>query len=227
MSQSDKDLDGLHRLLSRLPVAQMPMTVSELDGFVTGILACPDMMSPSLWLHHVWGENGTANFADLDAAQETIDAVMRHYNAVAQVMTRSLWIEPIYEIDPNSDDVLWEPWVDGFMRAMALNPKAWTALLARADGETAACIQFLHELNAVYIGESDLSEEEISQLDEEAPDMIPNCVAAILHQSRPELVRPEPANLPDEPFRSVPRPGRNDPCSCGSRRKYKQCCGRN
>lgn len=23
-----------------------------------------------------------------------------------------------------------------------------------------------------------------------------------------------------------PKPGRNDPCSCGSERKFKQCCGR-
>ena len=26
--------------------------------------------------------------------------------------------------------------------------------------------------------------------------------------------------------RSVPKVGRNDPCPCGSGRKYKQCCGR-
>ncbi|WP_419161607.1 SEC-C metal-binding domain-containing protein [Candidatus Palauibacter sp.] len=24
----------------------------------------------------------------------------------------------------------------------------------------------------------------------------------------------------------VPRPGRNEPCDCGSDRKYKKCCGR-
>ncbi|WP_430700914.1 SEC-C metal-binding domain-containing protein [Pontivivens nitratireducens] len=28
------------------------------------------------------------------------------------------------------------------------------------------------------------------------------------------------------PFKAGPRPGRNDPCSCGSGRKYKKCCGR-
>ena len=226
MNRSDKDLDRLHRLLSRLPVAQMPMTVSELDGFVTGILACPETMSPSLWLHHVWGENGTANFENIDAAEETIGAVMGHYNAVAQAMTRSLWIEPIYEIDPDSGEVVWEPWVDGFVRAINLKPEVWSRFSQLADAETNASIRFLRELYAIYVSESDLSEEEISQLNEEAPDMIPNCVAAILHQSRPELARAEPANFPDEPFRSVPRPGRNDPCSCGSGRKYKQCCGR-
>jgi uncharacterized protein YecA (UPF0149 family) len=28
-----------------------------------------------------------------------------------------------------------------------------------------------------------------------------------------------------EPIRSDAEPGRNDPCSCGSGKKYKKCCG--
>jgi preprotein translocase subunit SecA len=28
------------------------------------------------------------------------------------------------------------------------------------------------------------------------------------------------------PKRSGPKVGRNDPCPCGSGKKYKQCCGR-
>ena len=44
---------------------------------------------------------------------------------------------------------------------------------------------------------------------------------------RESLARAMPANLPGQPFKSAPRPGRNDPCPCGSGRKYKQCCGRN
>jgi SWIM/SEC-C metal-binding protein len=30
---------------------------------------------------------------------------------------------------------------------------------------------------------------------------------------------------PPEPIQALPTPGRNDPCSCGSGRKYKKCCG--
>ena len=28
-----------------------------------------------------------------------------------------------------------------------------------------------------------------------------------------------------EPLRKPPEPGRNDPCPCGSGKKYKKCCG--
>ena len=227
MGQSDQALDRLNVLLHALPVENMPMTLSELDGYVTGILACTDMVAPSEWLPHVWGETGEANFPDQKAAEETSSAVMAHYNLAAEAMTRSLWVEPIYEVDPNSDETMWEPWVDGFTRAMSLRPDAWERLLDQADEETRATMIFLMALQDIYTGHSKFTDDEIDQIDLEAPDLIPNCVAAILHQSRPELSRPEPSNLPGMPFKAGPRPGRNDPCSCGSGRKYKQCCGRN
>lgn len=227
MTKEEKRLDRLDELLHALPFENMPMTLSELDGYVTGVLACPEMIPPSEWLPLVWGETGDAQFTDQKAAEETIGAVMTHYNAVAQAMSLSLWIEPIYEIDTNSDEILWESWVDGYTRALGLRPDAWEKLLDRADEETRSTMIFLMALQDIYTGKSKFSEEEIDEIDLEAPDLIPNCVATILHQSRPELAGTVAANLPGKPHKAEPRPGRNDPCSCGSDRKYKQCCGRN
>lgn len=227
MGQSDQDLDHLSELLHALPTQNMPMTLSELDGYVTGILACPDMIAPSEWLPHVWAETGEAAFGDQQAAEETIGAVMAHYNSVADAITSRLWVEPIYEIDPTSNETMWEPWIDGFTRAMGLRPDAWSNLLDAADEETQATLIFMMALQDIYTGNSKFTEEEIDEIDLEAPDLIPNCVATILHQSRPELAGQAPANLSGQPFQARSRPGRNDPCTCGSRRKYKQCCGRN
>lgn len=33
------------------------------------------------------------------------------------------------------------------------------------------------------------------------------------------------ARGPQEPVHSEEKPGRNDPCPCGSGQKYKKCCG--
>ena len=33
-------------------------------------------------------------------------------------------------------------------------------------------------------------------------------------------------SLPNQPSRAKKEPGRNDPCPCGSGKKYKHCCGR-
>ena len=227
MDEEEKRLDRLSDLLHALPVDNFPMTISELDGYVTGILACPEMIPPSEWLPDVWGETGEAQFADQKAAEETIGAVMTHYNSVAEAMTRSLWIEPVYAVDPNSDETLWEPWVDCFTRAMRLRPDAWETLLDRTDEETRSAMIFLMALQDIYTGKSKFTDEEIDEIDIEAPDLIPSCVGTILDQSRPELAGTVAANLPGMPHKAAPRPGRNDPCSCGSGRKYKQCCGRN
>jgi uncharacterized protein len=110
---------------------------------------------------------------------------------------------------------------------MRLRPIAWDSLLDRSDEETRSAMIFLLALQDIYIGKSKFSEDEIDQIDSEAPDLIPNCVTIILLQSRPELAGTMAANLSGRPHVAAPRPGRNDPCSCGSGRKYKQCCGRN
>lgn len=36
----------------------------------------------------------------------------------------------------------------------------------------------------------------------------------------------DPLPPPIEPIHSDKKPNRNDPCPCGSGKKYKQCCGK-
>jgi len=85
---------------------------------------------------------------------------------------------------------------------------------------------FLMALQDIYTGQSKFTDEEIDEIDLEAPDLIPNCVATILHHSRPELSTLDSEMGPGMPFKASRRPGQNDPCVCGSGRKYKKCCGR-
>ncbi|MFV0334917.1 MAG: YecA family protein, partial [Tropicimonas sp.] len=47
---------------------------------------------------------------------------------------------------------------------------------------------FLMALQDIYEGNSRFSDDEIDEIDEQAPDLIPNCVADILLASRPELI---------------------------------------
>lgn len=186
MSRSELDIALLDEILSTLPQDNLPMTASELDGYVIGILACPDLIPPSEWLPHVWGINGEADFPDLIAAQTTISAVMAHYNSIALAMTQSPLIEPIYEMDANCDEVLWEGWVSGFSRSLKLRPETWQGVIENAPEDARASLIFLMALQDINEGNSGLTEDEIDQVDLEAPDLIPNCVAAILSMLRSE-----------------------------------------
>ncbi len=57
------------------------MSPMELDGYLTGVVASPDLLLPSRWLNRIWGENEPA-FDDLDQMQTVIAAVMDHYNGI-------------------------------------------------------------------------------------------------------------------------------------------------
>lgn len=117
----------------------------------------------------VSGETEEAGFPNEKTATDTIGAVMAHYNAVAEAMIRSPWIEPIHEVDPNGDEVMWEPWVDDFTRAIGLRPDAWERLLDRADEETRTTMIFLTALQDIYTGQSKFSEDKIDEIAVEAP----------------------------------------------------------
>ena len=230
MSYADEDLERLDALLQALPQDQLPMTVSELNGYVTGILVSKSLIPPSEWLPGAWGEDGKSNFADLASAEATIQAVMVHYNDTAALINGGGWIEPIYEEDINSGETLYEPWVDGFVRAMQLREAEWLAIANGPDSDAKMAVNMIFMMQEIYEGTSSLSEDEIANIDADAPDLIPDLVAMIIAETRG--FDPFP---PDEtaeagvvlPFQAPKLPGRNDPCPCGSGRKFKACCGRN
>jgi uncharacterized protein len=66
---------------------------------------------------------------------------------------------------------------------------------------------------------------------EQAPELIPGCVvriAAYWRRKGPKqmsvLLNAGPRF---EPNRAATKVGRNDPCPCGSGKKFKKCCGQN
>lgn len=75
MPHTDKELETLATLLRALPIENDGMTVSELDGFVAGLLVCPEMIMPSEWLPVVWGDDIVATFRDEDQLKSTHSAV--------------------------------------------------------------------------------------------------------------------------------------------------------
>lgn len=230
MPYTDEDLDRLDALLQALPQDQLPMTVSELNGYVTGVLASKSLIPPSQWLPAVWGEDGKSDFPDPATAEATIQAVMGHYNDVAALINDGGWIEPIYEEDINSGETLWEPWVDGFVRAMQLREAEWLAIANGPASDAQMAVNMFLMMQEIYEGTSDLSEAEIAKIDEDAPDLIPDLLAVILSETRginPFANDDAAGEGVVIPFRAPKLPGRNDPCPCGSGRKYKACCGRN
>ena len=229
MPHTDQELETLATLLHDLPIENDGMTVAELDGFVAGLLVCPDMIMPSEWLPVVWGDDVVESFKDEEHLKTTLNAVMDHYNRIAQLLASSPDdYQALFGVDPNSDETLWEPWISGFECAMQLRPDSWDDIVDSEDDEAASCISMIVALHEIDQGTSELPEKSIVELDEVAPDYIADIVITLNEWTKARMQNPveefEAANSNVAPFRST-KVGRNDPCPCGSGRKHKKCCG--
>ena len=105
------------------------MLLTELDGFLTGVLVSPEPITPEEWLPNVGGDDaaGVPPFDDPLNVQWFRDAVIARRDEIGRDLDRGR-LQPIFDIEERNGDVLWEPWVDGFAEAMALRPDEWLAL---------------------------------------------------------------------------------------------------
>jgi uncharacterized protein len=63
------------------------MLLEELDGFIAGILVCPEVVPPSEWLPVVWGQTESENdpvFDNLAHMNKMLTLVTEHYNDLAR-----------------------------------------------------------------------------------------------------------------------------------------------
>ena len=102
---------------------------------------------------------------------------MEHYNRIARELAEHPEdYAPVLEIDPNGGETLWEPWIDGFERAMRLRPDAWEEVALSDDEEASASVSMIVALNDFYYGRSELTKEAEDELDRMAPGLIPEFV---------------------------------------------------
>ncbi|WP_256889808.1 UPF0149 family protein [Acidomonas methanolica] len=209
-------LRQLERVLARLETA---MLLSELDGFLAGVVICPEMILPSEWLPVALDPDEEGD--PVLEHESDVQLILRHYNTVLRDLDRGRYA-PLFDIDTRHDEVLWEVWIEGFERAMALRPEAWDDLLIDADEDTLRALVGLRQLVAMTNAEPDSRDELTTLLTEAAPDLIPDWVQT-LHAERLSNSMDHFSNAPAQSTKV----GRNEPCPCGSGKKYKKCCGMN
>ena len=233
---TDAEIEHLEELLSNFEIMPDAMCVSELDGYVAGLLLCPEMIVPSEWLPEVWALDGEPEFANIEQAQATIGSVMAHYNRVAEnLASRNKPYEIVLDPAEGDDQPLWEFWVGGFEQAMSLRPEAWRAYFDADDTKVEAAFSVICGLIEMEREDSSLPTARQDQLREHACNLIPNMVVIMNDwlKSRPiasgglgAFNWPDVANQNHGPARST-KVGRNDPCTCGSGLKHKKCCAAN
>ena len=224
MTDADSDPDWLNDLRAAVAGEGAGMTLPELDGFMAALIVCPETIVPSEWVPELWGEDRV--FEDEAAMEASFAAVMMHYNRIATVLAAQPEdYAPVMETDPDSGEALWKPWIDGFERGMAMRPDAWTPIGDSDDEDAKASVGLILALFELTHNPSELPEEARGDIERVAAPLIPRFVRALnaWTEARHDATQSEGGAGSHFPFgRKV---GRNEPCPCGSGRKYKRCCG--
>ncbi len=79
------DLDALDAFLMSDRAPDESMGLSDLDGFLAGIVVGPELVLPSEWLPVVWGGAEPA-FASVEEARSVLGAVMGRYNEIVRAL---------------------------------------------------------------------------------------------------------------------------------------------
>jgi uncharacterized protein len=104
------------------------MGLSDLDGFLTGIVVGPELILPSEWLPVIWGGEEPV-FQTEDEMRTVLGTIMGRYNEiVACLNTDPDDLDPIFLEGPEGE-VIASDWADGFIDAVALRPMAWKPLM--------------------------------------------------------------------------------------------------
>ena len=239
---SDAEFAELDELLAATPEPLEPLDVVMLDGYLCGVIVQPVLLEPATWLAHVFDFEGRPLPDGVDSAwlDRTTALIQRRYGALNRALAEHGWFDPLI-LEPDDDappdetgtDAAAEtgptlgpvseavmPWVAGFQHATAAFPDLDEL---PDDAVMAALARLYRHLPA----ETDDERELVATLDREHPladldDAIEDLVGAVADlydlttdlRYKVETVRREAAKV-----------GRNDPCPCGSGRKFKQCHG--
>jgi len=186
------DLDALEAYLSSDDSPEECMDLSELDGFLAGLIVGPEAVPPSEWLPVIW-DNEEPAFADAAQANLVLGAILGRYNEIADSLdAEPVEYAPVFWQDFTGETIV-EDWAIGFMQAVSLRQAQWEPVLADDDSAMLLIpIAAIAGLSMPDAAEDELAlpDEVMDKLVEEAPDVLPSCVLGLRLFWRDRLMPP-------------------------------------
>ena len=238
---TDAEFAELDDLLLATPEPLEPLDVVMLDGYLCGVLVQPLLLEPATWLNHVFDFDGAPLPESVDPVwQQRVTAlIMRRHAALNRALEEDGAFDPLI-LEPDDDPAAQPPdeagddplaglaeisrplmpWVAGFQHATETFPD----LVERPDDAVMAALARLYRhLPADSGPEQDIvatldREHPLHTLDEAIEDLVA-CVADLHDLTRDDRYKVDTVK------RDAPKVGRNEPCPCGSGKKFKLCHG--
>jgi uncharacterized protein len=224
---SDEEYDRMANVLERFS-SERAMSLEMLDGFFAALICSPDMVPPSEYLPQIWGGDMADNeaFSEQAELQKFLDLVMRHWNAVVHALHSDDQFLPLLAED-DEGIVQGNDWARGFLRGMELRRSDWSELFD--DDEHAGSLVPILALANEHHPDPEMRPYKEPMSTERREQLIVGVSAAVPAIYRYFATRRRFAARAGRERatyrRSDPKVGRNDPCPCGSGKKFKKCCG--
>jgi uncharacterized protein len=175
------DLDALNAFLLSDRAPENSMGLSDLDGFLTGIVAGPELVMPAEWLPVIWsGEE--PEFADMNEARSVLGAVMGRYNEIIALLdSEPARVDPLFAEGPEGKVIVTD-WAAGFLNAMKLRAKAWGPLLQHKKARLLIIpllVLGADDDDHLLFGQGPLPADEVKILHAGGARMIPLCIVGI------------------------------------------------
>jgi uncharacterized protein len=222
---TDAEVERLSAILQRLG-DKRAMSVEQLDGFLTALICGSDNVLPSEYLPKLLGEHiihGDASAAK-PLIQDCLSLIIRHWNAVVDTLRSGDVFLPLLLEDENGSSHA-NDWANGFLRGMELRKEHWAALLDDEEhgGRLVPILALAHE-HSPDPALRPYKEPISAELREKFIVDAAAGVMGIFHYF--EAQRLQALSATTTLRRIGEKVGRNDPCPCGSGKKFKHCCGK-
>lgn len=206
----------LMELLDAKSEAHNTMRCDEVQGFMMALLSGPDALNPTNWLPEILGEESLFDAKERTEIERLVMAMAADMRMkLNEKILPDLWF---YEDEAGNPDFY--TWCNAYLYALDIVPTDWFEAVDQEEFED--LFYPIMALGGIYDDEENgevilhLNEKELTQLESDLPHVLLDIYwywQAIIN--KPQTVRREGEKV-----------GRNDPCPCGSGKKYKACCGK-
>ena len=221
---TDDEFHELDMFLLNEVESDEAMTIDILDGYLHAIAIAPTTVHPKQWLPKVWGTGTFMPPMDsIDQLNHVLGLVMRHFNGIiAGLQSEPREISPVWatrEYRGKEYDEA-EGWAYGFVEGMRLCWDDWKPLLDTPEGQA-----WFRPI--ALLGEEEFSadQDDLTKTPARRSKIAQQIPEAVLAMHAYWLPLRQAVYEREMAKAMQPKVGRNDPCPCGSGKKFKKCCG--
>lgn len=200
--------------LTQLQIALTPyMSIEKLDGFFAALHISTELLMPSDYFPYIFGEDAP-EFESMEEAQSTFNLILGLWNDVANRFQKELFFPLLTDKKLQSPGI--NAWAKGFLDGIKFS-NGFEELLADESKQD-------HIVPFIALAYEDHEDPELRPFQEPISSEQQKIVFQYMIASVNMMYRYNQQISSPSPEAKKIKIGRNDPCRCGSGKKYKKCC---